>query len=393
MQEQLKVTSKTKAYAIEAIIFLSYMFFSISWLAGSKVTPQIMEYYRLDSLPSAVTNAITISKIIGNLLAASFLMRLGLKKAMALSGILVSAVGLGVFATNFSLFIFSRFVMGFGGALMVVYFGPIVMYYFEPEKRPLLNGLNSVANNIGNILALIMVEPIIQALGSWKNVVLVFAGMSLILVILWVLVGEDIPLSKNSESSEVSYTYKDGLKDKFNYLFALSYSGWLTLYIVMLNLFPLNDQIQVNPSLLSTLLAIAGVVATPFGIILAKKTKKKLPVIKTCGILVPIISLLMVLTTSVFVATISSFLLGFLIFLPMTTFVTIPQQLKGVTPARITVIMAMFWSISYIVETILYTFITSVVNRAGFQNAMFLSIACSLTFIVFGTFLPETGKQ
>lgn len=386
-------TSKAKSYAIEAIIFLSYMFFSISWLAGSKVTPQIMEQFNLDSLPAAVTNAITISKIIGNLAAAWFLMKLGPKKAVALSGILISAVGLGAFATSFPMFIVTRFIMGFGGALMVVYFGPIVMHYFEPEKRPLLNGINSVANNIGNIVALVMVDPIINTLGSWKSVVLVFAGISFLIFIAWMIIGEDFEVAARASAGESDYGYKEGLKDKFNYIFGLAYSGWLTLYIVMLNLFPLNDSIAVNPSLLSTILAVAGVVATPFGIMIAKKTKKKLPVIRISGVLVPLIGLLMVMTKSSTVAMISSFALGFFIFLPMTTFIGIPQQLKGTTASRITVTMAMFWSISYIVETVLYTWITNVVNTAGFQSAMFVAIGCSLTFLVCGFLLPETGEK
>ncbi|WP_454055301.1 MFS transporter [Clostridium sp. Marseille-Q7071] len=392
MTQEVK-TSQARAYAIEAIIFLSYMFFSVSWLAGSKVTPEIMKAFNLDSLPSAVTNAITISKIIGNLVAAWFLMKLGPKKAIGLSTLLISVVGLGAFATNFPFFIITRFIMGFGGALLVVYFGPIVMHYFEPEKRPLLNGLNSVANNIGNIVALLMVDPIIKALGNWKAVVLVFAGISLLLFILWMIIGKDFVIASKSSTNEKSYGYKEGLKDKFNYIFAFAYSGWLTLYIVMLNLFPLNDAVSVNPSLLSTLLAVAGVVATPFGIMLAKKSKKKLPVVKICGILTPAVALLMVLTNSSTIAIVSSFILGFLIFLPMTTFVTIPQQLKGMTPQRLTVVMGMFWSISYIVETILYTIITKVVNSSGFQPAMYLSIACSLTFVICGFLLPETGAD
>jgi len=392
MTKEVK-TSQGRAYAIEAIIFLAYMFFSVSWLAGSKVTPEIMKAFNLDSLPAAVTNAITISKIIGNLVAAGLLMKLGPKKAIGVSTLLISVVGLGAFATSFPFFIITRFIMGFGGALLVVYFGPIVMHYFEPEKRPLLNGLNSVANNIGNIVALLMVDPIIRALGNWKAVVLVFAGISLVLFIIWMIIGKDFVVSSKLSSGNDSYGYKEGIKDKFNFVFAFAYSGWLTLYIVMLNLFPLNDAVSVNPSLLSTLLAVAGVVATPFGIMLAKKAKKKLPVVKICGVLTPAVAFLMVVTSSSAVAIISSFVLGFLIFLPMTTFVTIPQQLEGMTPQRLTVVMAMFWSISYIVETILYTIITKVANNSGFEPAMYLAIGCSLTFLVCGFLLPETGKS
>src|SRR5699024_6380581 len=110
---------------IEIIMFFTYAFFAVNWIAGSTLTPQIMEYFGLTEFASAtfISNAITIAKIIGNFLAASFLNKLYPKKSIGLGSLLIVLGNvLAILAANYSLFILGRFIMGFGGALYVVYF-------------------------------------------------------------------------------------------------------------------------------------------------------------------------------------------------------------------------------------------------------------------------------
>ncbi|WP_054950963.1 hypothetical protein [Numidum massiliense] len=56
------------------------------------------------------------------------------------------------------------------------------------------------------------------------------------------------------------YTFKDGLKDKLNYVFPFTYAGLLLLYIVILTLYPSSDSAAIDPKTLSTVVAFAGVV-------------------------------------------------------------------------------------------------------------------------------------
>src|SRR5699024_83677 len=108
-----------------------------------------------------ISNAITIAKIIGNFLAASFLNKLYPKKSIGLGSLLIVLGNvLAILAANYSLFILGRFIMGFGGALYVVYFSPVVINYFNQETRPTVNAINSVAHNAGGVLALIIVGPV-----------------------------------------------------------------------------------------------------------------------------------------------------------------------------------------------------------------------------------------
>ena len=84
MQDQGKKVSYIRAILIETVMFFTYAFFAVNWVAGSTLTPQIMKYFNLQSFASAtfISNAITIAKIIGNFMAAGILVKLLPKKAI-----------------------------------------------------------------------------------------------------------------------------------------------------------------------------------------------------------------------------------------------------------------------------------------------------------------------
>ncbi|MBD8497798.1 MFS transporter [Paenibacillus arenosi] len=387
-----------RAYLIEMIMFLTYALFAVSWIAGSTLTPQIMESFDIKTFANAtlITNAITIAKIVGNLMAAWVLIKLKPKKAIALGSLLISLSALGAFATSYWLFVLTRFMMGIGGALFIVYFGPIVFHYFTAKQRPMINGINSVAYNVGSLIAMVVVTPVILALDSWQNTILVFAGTSFLLFVAWLLLGEDFEIYQNKQQvADIGqrYTFREGLKDKFNYICAFTYSGCLLLYLVILTIFPLSQTNAMDAKTLTAVMAIAGCVGTVFGIMAVKKFALRLPVIRWSGLAMTVSALLMVTTSSPVFSIIAAFLLGFFTFLPMTTLVTIPQELPGMTPSKVTVMMGFFWSFAYIIETILYYLVGLTIDMGGFQSGIYLAIGFSLTFFIGSFLLPETGKR
>lgn len=396
-QENIKVNSR--AHIIELIMFFSYAFFAVNWIAGTTLTPQIMEHFGLTSFSSAtfISNAITVAKIIGNLMAATILVKLYPKKAISLASFLIVGGSLlGVFAPSYAIFILARFIMGFGGALFVVYFGPIVLNYYPPHHRAIVNGLNSSAYNVGSILAMVIVAPVITWLVSWQKTMLFFSLCSGILLVLWVIFGEDFEVNKpvaSASTDQKEYTLSQALKEKFNYALPFTYAGLLTLYLVILTIFPISDGAAINPKILSATVAIAGIVGSVVGIIQTKRLTKRLPIIRWSGLLMTLSGLTMVLTHSTTIALVAAAALGFFMFVPMTALVTIPQELPNMTPSRLTLIMGIFWSFSYIFETFFYYIIGVVIDASGFKAGLLLAVGLSLTFFIGSFLLPETGKK
>lgn len=57
---------------------------------------------------------------------------------------------------------------------------------------------------------------------------------------------------------------------KIAWVMPLSYFGHLTLYMVMLNIFPISNLSPIDPKTISTLFAVGGVVGTVIAVILSK---------------------------------------------------------------------------------------------------------------------------
>lgn len=388
----------SKKKLIEVVIFMTYALFAMSWVAGSMMTKDIMAFYQIEGMAAAtwMTNAITIAKIIGNLLAASFLVKLGPKKAFGFASFLIVAGALGAFASSYPLYVITRLIMGFGGAFVIVYFNPIVINYFTAEERPVINGINAAAFNMGNLLAILLTGTLLAHLDIWQNVILAISGASFVVLVIWWFISDDFSLSSGAkgEAAEQTYTLRDGVKESVNWWLPIAYSGLLFCYISVFAIFPMVPSFAAEAKYLSSIMIGAGMVGTIVGILVTKRLPLRVPIIRYCGLAMTAFAALMIFTDSAMVAYVAAFCAGFFMFVPMTALVTLPQELPNMTPARITVVFGMFWSISYIIETVLM-FISGIIadSTGNIAFAAMFAVACSSTFFLSSFMLPETGKK
>jgi len=396
--------SITNKYLVASVVFISYTLFAMAWVGGTASMNQIMSAMEVDSLASAsfISGAVTLAKIVGTFIAAWLALKLGIKYAFFVSGLLISVGLLTPLAPNYELLLVSRFLMGLGGAFMIVYFNPIVMAWFEPQERPTINGINAVAFNVGTGIILWQMTHFNNITGSWQGTLTVFSLASIAFSFAWLLVNnpKGEVLNQNSESQDSQspaqqveltehYSYLDGLRDKFNWIYALTYSGILAFYICLFTFYPKAGISQ------SALVIGAGIIGTISGIIYSKKVTTRLPVIRWSGLIVIITVAGLSFSSSQGLQTISAMALGFFIFFPVTALVTIPHELPKMNVQKITVVFSLFYSISYLVATVvLWGFGKLVdVNNGDFSVAFLLICIVSSTFFIGSFFLPETAKE
>ncbi len=381
-------------YLVEAIVFSSYVLFAMAWVGGTASMNQIMSTMQINSLASAsfISGAVTFAKIVGTFIAAALALILGIKKAFFVAGILIAIGILTPLAPNYELLLISRFLMGLGGALMIVYFNPIVMSWFTIAERPTINGLNAVAFNVGTGIILWQMNYFNNLTGSWQNTLITFSLVTMILALAWLLV--KMPSVENEQIDQAqqandTYRYIDGFKDKFNWAYALAYSGLLAFYICLFTFYP-----QAGISQSSWVIGF-GIIGTLAGIIYSKKYPLRIPVIRWSGLMVVITVVGLSFSTYLWLQTLSAMALGFFIFFPVTALVTIPHELPKMTSKKITVIFSLFYSISYSVATlVLWLFGLLVdINQGDFTQAFILISLLSSTFFIGSFFIPETGKH
>jgi len=381
----------TNKYLVEALVFLSYMLFAMAWVGGTASMGQIMQAMNIDSLASAsfISGMVTFAKIVGTFGAAFLAVKLGVKYAFFVSSIFI-AIGLFTpVSPNYELLLLSRFLMGLGGAFMIVYFNPIVMQFFTVEERPAINGLNAVAFNVGTAIILWFMSDINALTGGWKNSLILFSIMSFVLAAVWLLVKFNTPEQASSSEPQESYSYWQGLKDRFNWVYGLTYAGLLTFYICLFTFYP-----QAGISQSKWVIGF-GIIGTFAGILYSKKFPKRVPIIRWSGVMITLTIVGLSFGTSATIQMISAMLLGFFIFLPVTALVSIPHELPNMNAARITVIFSLFYSISYLFSTVLLWLFGKMVdmNNGDFTPSFILIAVVSSTFFIGSFFLPETAKQ
>ncbi|MFI2812184.1 MFS transporter [Microbulbifer sp. JSM ZJ756] len=386
-----------KKYLLEILMFSAYALFAASWVSGAMLTPQIQASFGEEGFANATWGSlmITIAKIVGNLAAAMVLVRLGAKRAFTLAMLLIAAGGIGAFAGDYSSWLLSRLALGLGGALAIVYFNPVVLHYFAAEERPLVNGINAAAFNTGNLLALLSTGALTTWLGSWESVVGLYGIMVVALALLWWLAAENFSPDGNrpGDAPVEKYGLREGVREGFNWWLPLAYCGVLTCYIAVFSLFPLIDGFAVASSHLSAVMIAAGMVGTVAGIIVTKRYPLRLPVLRYAGLALVIFAALMLASRNPVIAYAAAALAGFFMFLPMTALVTLPQELPGMTPGRITVTFAMFWSISYLIATLLIYAAGLLADMSGEPAlAAYFAVACSASLFIFSFLLPESGR-
>jgi CP family cyanate transporter-like MFS transporter len=365
-------------YLIEALLFASYVFFAMSWTAGAAFIPQIMKALNIGNLAAAsnITNAVSAAKILGTFVAAAILSRLFVKRAVTLAMALMAIGILTPFVTNYPLLLAVRFLMGLGGALIVVYFAPVIMQLFSDNERPFVNGLNSVA----------------------FNVTLVFISLgSVVCLLLWLLLGEtprrDASAATGATSSAAPFTMVDGLKERFTWIYSLTYAGILSFYVV---LFTFYKNAGINEA---KYVILAGIFGTVVGILVARSTTRRLPVLRISGLLqvlaiIGLHSKVWGLTQSDDFVALCAIVAGFFIFLPMTSLVTLGQEQRGMTSQKASVTFSLFWSISYLVATFVPFIFAHLVDTHGGNYAVafgFITVI-SGSFLVGSMLLPESAR-
>lgn len=380
-------------YIVEAIAFFSYVLFAMAWVGATANMGQIMEAMNIQSLAAAsmLSGAVTLAKIVGTFIAAVIALKLGIKWAFLVSGLMI---GIGIFSPytqSYDLLLISRFVVGLGGALMVVYFNPIVLHWFAPNERPIVNGLNAVAFNLGTAIVMWLSDDLNSLFGGWQMTLSAFSIASIFLALCWCLVDyretETGDQSSGNEADKTVYTYVDGLKDRFNWQYSLSYAGLLGMYICLFTFYPKAGITQ------GSIVMGAGIIGTLAGIIYSRMIPQRLPIIRWSGLLMALSVLCLSFADDAMLRAISAFSLGFFLFFPVTALISLPHELDNMTPQRITVIFSLFYSISYLVATVILWLFGMMVDISGnYHSAFMMTSLVSLSLFVGSFFLPETAK-
>lgn len=404
-------------YVIETILFLTYVVFGITWSAAGSFLGDIMADLSIGlSRASFINTSVSAAKIVGPMVAGVLLARLGPKRAFLAASFLIC---LGIFAPlshGFAGILAGRFLMGLGGALVVVYFTPIVMEWFDGHERVTVNGLNFVSISIGMTVGLALTRNVRARLGgSWRTTLLVYSAASCGLFAAWLVLGKnrrrsgarrtigETPETPETPETRAGPVHGRGgmlraLADANTWKLILAYFGLLSVYLVIITYAPSyyryssffegSSLIYLAPSAA----LISSIPATFAGIWFSRRVGLRIPLLRISGVLIIPGVLLMFFVHNVALVFVGAILTGFGMFFWRPALFSIPQELPGSTPQKTGYMMSVFWGVCYALGTVATWLTGRVIETTGSYAVGFILVAGLAVSMLVGSFvIPETG--
>ena len=418
--------SRSQGILMFAILITAYVVFATNWVAGSNLSKQITDYYfngqKVSPIISEVVNyTITIARIIANLLAAFILIRLHPKKAVILALFCLCFSFFAIFTHNYWLYTISRMIMAFGGSMIIVFINSFVAKFIPSDKKIITSAIITAAYNVGAalvaILFLIFKE---QFIADWRYTMIGFSIFSILLFICWLIFSHDFEPTITwkhpnyfvykllIESKEIlheeetkKYTYADGFKDKFIYVFSLGFGGFLFLYVMPLVSLPRvvaehAHNSQFKPEFMILTVTLGGILGTAFSLLVTRNLNfRRKPFLIAHGIFMigfMALGLMFVSTNSVLSYAMFS-LSGFFMYSQYPVYLNLPYELPKINSQRLTIMFGIFWAFGYAIYTLFNFSWSLVLNNLGYNASILFYLLGSMIYIIFVLILPETRPK
>lgn len=390
-------------YFMMAVLWMAYVTFSMNWVAGSSLTPQITKTFfggPVDPLISEVVNySITTARVFANILAAVILMKLGLKKAAGLAlGLLMMGL-VAIYLPNYWAYTVARMVMAVGGSMVIVYMNPVVAHYITNSKIKLrINAVNTVAYNTGVfIVAVLFTIFAKQVITDWRVTLTCFASLTVLFFIAWIWKAENFEINETDGGQAESFRYKDALKDGFLWRYGMAFASFLTLYVLALVSFKtvFDQYTLLNGSITNLLISGFGILGTFAGIAIGNKGVPRKPTLVLSGIGMVgsfAVALMFANTIPLLSYTLMS-ISGFIMFIQYPIFLNLPHELKGMTPQKLTIMFGLFWALAYAGQTVANIVWSYILGSMGYTPSMIFFIAVSSLYIFLVATFPETKQK
>ena len=386
-------------FLIEALLFLSYLVFGLSWIGYSPFLRDFQAAHALShGQAGMLISSVSFAKIFVPFLAGWLAVRFGIKRVLLLGMLCICVSLLSPFLRNYLLLLASRFVFGVGGAVLVTLFGAAILQWFPPNERPVVNGINGVAVNAGITLSLFLTVPLAEHFGR-TSTLMAYALVSLLLTVGWWIIGRDRAAAPSSAAVPPAESYAAVLRRKETWYLALGFAGPLSLYLVFNTWLPTfyhqaREMTLTQDSQLTGLANLVGIPAAIIGGVLTKRAARRKPFIWGSGIAISLSGFGLFLARDLLWLTISAVIFGVSLFLWVAPLTTLAMELPEMNPARFGMVMGVFFGVSYILAFFAPVVVGELRDATGsFQAGFVLFTASCWSLVAAGLLLPETGKR
>ena len=387
----------TYRFVVAGLAVLLSVSMGLSFFAVSPITPLIIDEYKINRSAASLLTSLVFLAQAGFAIPGGMLVgRIGLKKLITVSWVLGSAPLLSFMAGSFPPLLALRVVYGLGFAVTFPALGPLMMQWFRPKELPLVNGIFIAGASLGVAVSTFIVVPMSEAMG-WKVALSVFGGVSLLGAVCWLILGR-AQEGPGEDENHLSIRGVWGVfRSRSTLLLAAADSGPYALYTAALAWLPtfyheVHGMSLGKAGVLMGILSLSGVASLTLASLLSLRVRQRRPFIIVPGILTGFAGLgsfLLADSVAVYVALVA---LGFTSWFYLPVLMTIPMELPGANPNRVSVTFAIIMTVGSIFTFLSPLTVGALTDLLGSYLpglALFSVLAWSLG--VSGVLLPETG--
>ncbi len=388
---------------VEGLLFGMQAVLGIVWMAPAPLLSIIIEHYSINRAAaglviSLISIALTFAAIPGAVVAA----KIGAKRAVLLGGLLMATAIFVPIIDSFPVYLTTRLLLGGGLALIGPAVAALMMQWFESQELPIVNGLNLVAVSIGISIALFIAVPMSEAMG-WKTTLGLTGLLALGLALAWLVLGRERASPRQETgvfSASTSWrSIGQVLKNRVTLLMGLAVTGPFALYNALTSWLPTyyNQAFQMplaSASSLTGLLNLVGIPAALLGGILPSAIGLRRPFLLVPGVAMPFLALGVFLTPNPLILYPAVVALGICLWVYVPSIITLPMELRAMTPALAGVMIATGFGIGDVGAFVSPIAVGWVADATGsYVPAFLLWSGLSWTLLVAALLLPETGPK
>jgi predicted MFS family arabinose efflux permease len=295
---------------------------------------------------------IIIFSLFGTYLAS----RLGLKNLFLIAMLFMSGgILMNFFSFTFPLFLIGRIFYGIGFGLIIPFSGLIIMSWYTPKQREIMNTINALFPFIGASIVYACTLPLYNSLGhSWHRALGIWGLGYLIIILFWLFIVKN---SEHVNNSELHYTEKKIYQNLWSRgeikILSLTFICDFFFYSFIVNILPSFYQLEASTNLavankLTMVFPVSGVIGVIISGLIMSKTGRRKKLLWMGQLLKAIGTLMIVIGVTNIIGILGVVLIGLGNSIWIPPLYTIPMELEDMNPHRVGAAFAMITSFGFI---------------------------------------------
>lgn len=380
---------------IAALLLCGHLSVGLNVFIVSPLLPLAIDEYEISRAAAGLLVALPllVAAALG-LPSGMLIARVGLRRSFIVGWASVGLLSLSALAPNFVTLLLLRSVMGLGFAFILTATGPLLMQWFRPKEITVMNALTTAALTLGIALSVATAAPLSKAM-EWQAALTLFALPGVAGLIAWSILGRESGGTAMTGRGITPREVGGVLRNRAVVLLLAADAGILVQYTAFTGWLPTfyNEDRGISLSqagFITGILPLVGVFAVLAGGAIALRVASPRSLFAASGIMAGIGGLGAFLFSEPALIYPSVMVMGVGSWLYVPTLLTVPMQIKGMTPERVAVVWGSFLTFSGFAMFVAPIFVGALRDLTGsFFPGLAIAAAASWALLLAGLLMPR----